>query len=425
MNSPVYRPWVIVGVSAVLIGFLGGLLVRNSSVKPVSAKPKALVVFCAAGIRTPVEKIAWQYEQEHGVPIQLNFGGSLTLLASISVAKCGDLYLPGDEDYLALAREKGLVAETLPVAGMSAVLAVRKGNPRGLRSLEDLLREKVAVAQANPEATAIGKLTREALERSGHWSALKQRTIVFKPTVNDVANDLHLGTVDAGIVWDITARQYPELETVPDPLLNDVQAKVGVGILRSSDQPTAALRFARYLGARDKGQMEFARQGYTLVDGDLWTATPEFVLYSGAMNRVAIEETIQRFEQREGVRITRVYNGCGILVAQMKAGGRPDAYLTCDKSFVPPVADLFPEPPVEISDAEIVILVRQGNPQAVQTLADLAKPGLRLGVAHPEQSTLGALTRRLLERNGILDRVMTNVATQTPTATAPALLFNP
>jgi hypothetical protein len=54
------------------------------------------------------------------------------------------------------------------------------------------------------------------------------------------------------------------------------------------------------------------------------------------------------FEQREGVRVTRVYNGCGILVTQMHSGTRPDAYFSCDVSFMDQVRDLF-EPPVTIT----------------------------------------------------------------------------
>ena len=37
------------------------------------------------------------------------------------------------------------------------------------------------------------------------------------------------------------------------------------------------------------------------------------------MLRPAIEETIKDFEQREGAQVTTIYNGCGILVAQIKA----------------------------------------------------------------------------------------------------------
>lgn len=416
MLSTLYRPWMALGISAVIAGLLIWLLAHQPAHERSVAHPNPLVVYCAAGIRMPVEAVARQFEQECGVPIQLHYGGSQTLLANLSVAQRGDLYLPGDTSYITLAQKKGLVAETISLARMSLVLAVRKGNPKGIRSLEDLQRQNVTLAQADPEATAVGKLAREALGKNGLWEAVKKRTIVFKPTVNEVANDLKLGAVDAGLVWDITVRQYPELEGVPVPLFKPAKAHLGIGVLRCSDQPRSALRFARFLAARDRGQPEFARQGYELEEGDPWTLTPEMVLYSGAMNRVAVEDTIRQFEQREGVRVTRIYNGCGILVAQMKAGGRPDAYLTCDKSFVLPVADLFPDPPVELSDSAMVILVAKGNPKGIQSLADLAKPGLRVGVANPEQSTLGALTRRLLEQGKILEAVMANVVTQTPTA---------
>jgi ABC-type molybdate transport system substrate-binding protein len=114
--------------------------------------------------------------------------------------------------------------------------------------------------------------------------------------------------------------------------------------------------------------------------------------------------------------VTRVYNGCGILVAQMKAGARPDAYLTCDKSFVTPVADLFPENAMELSDSAIVLLVAKGNPKHLASLRDLTQQGLRIGVANEAQSTLGALTKRLLQQEAVLDPVMANVVTQVPTA---------
>lgn len=398
-------------LSAVLAGLL--LLSPGSSNAPASGP---LVVHCAAAIKGPAEAAAREYEREFGIPVQFNFGGSQTLLAGIEVSQHGDLFIPADESYIVQARRKGIVAESIPLAQMSAVIAVRKGNPKRILSLQDLLHPDVRLAQASPGAAAIGTLVREALLKTGTWDALQQRTVVFKPTVNEVANDIKLGTVDAGIIWDALLAQYPELNAVPIRDLVSVQAQVAVGVLQRCPQPAAALHFARFLSARDRGLQQFKRLGYRVVEGDEWQAKPELVFYSGAMNRGAIEETIQHFEHREGVHVTRVYNGCGILVAQMKAGGRPDAYLTCDRSFLPPVADLFPGEPVEMSDSRIVLLAPKGNPKSLRVLKDLARPGLRLGVANPEQSTLGALTHRLLEQEGILAAVMTNVVTQTPTA---------
>src|SRR5256885_12146036 len=91
-----------------------------------------------------------------------------------------------------------------------------------------------------------------------------------------------------------------------------------------------------------------------------------------SMLRPAIEETIADFERREGVSVTRVYNGCGILVAAMKAGERPDAYFACDKSFMDQVNDLFLDAR-DVSQNQLVILVHKGNPRGVHSLKDLAQ----------------------------------------------------
>jgi molybdate transport system substrate-binding protein len=137
-------------------------------------------------------------------------------------------------------------------------------------------------------------------------------------------------------------------------------------------------------------------------------------LLAGAMLRPAIEETIAAFEQREGVRVTRVYNGCGILVAQMRAGEHPDAYFACDQSFMGQVHDLFLDP-APVSTNRLVILVPKGNPHGIRSLADLARPGLKVGVGHEKQCALGVITQKTLSETGTLGRVMKNVKVQSPT----------
>lgn len=406
------KAWLLGSLLAVVA--LVGLLVLDRPGRPANGVPaEPLVVFCAAGLKPPVESVATAYGREFGIPVQLQYGGSGTLLANIRVAEHGDLFLAADDSYLQIARSNGLLAESVPIARLTPVVAVARGNPRGVRGLADLSR--VGVALANPEAAAIGKTTREALRRIGLWNDIEARVKVFKPTVNDVANDIKLGTVDAGIVWDATVRQYPELEAVEIPEFSANIQTVSIGVLRSSRQPTAALRFARYLGAPERGLKEFGNRGYTTVEGDAWTEVPEVVLFSGGVNRVALEPTLKRFEEREGALVTRVYNGCGILVSQMKSGQHPDAYFACDISFMRQVTHLF-SPALNVSRTAVVLLVPAGNPRKLHSLGDLTQPGLRVGVANAEQSALGALTARLLSSQGLLERVMTNVRVQTPTA---------
>jgi molybdenum ABC transporter molybdate-binding protein len=379
------------------------------------AETKPLVVYVAAGIRQPIEAAAREYEKEYHTTIQFQYAGSGELLAQLEVARRGDLYIPADDSYLKAAQSKNLVDEILPLARMHAVIAVKKGNPKRIASIDDLLKADVKPAIGNPEVAASGKLVRKTLKKSGQWDAFdansKSRQMATEP---QVANAVKIGSADAGIVWDTTVALYPDLERIEDPTLSAASAKIAIGVLRFGEQPTAALRFARYLAARDRGLIQFKNAGYEVVDGDAWALNPQLHVLAGAMLRPAIDQTIAAFEHREECQVTRVYNGCGILVAQMKAGERPDAYFSCDTSFMSQVQDLFLDQ-TDVSQNQLVIIVPRGNPHSVHSLADMGKPGLRVGVGHEKQCAMGALTQTTLDRTGMRAAVMANVKVQVPT----------
>jgi len=376
---------------------------------------ESLFFYCAAGLKPAVSDIAKEYSQKYNVDIQLQYGGSGTLLSNIRVAKRGDIYLAADQSYIEKARQYNLIDEVQPVAYLQPVIAVRKGNPKNIHKLDDLLRPDVRVVIANPDAASIGRLTRQMLLEVGYWDRIREKITVLKPTVNDVANDVKIGSVDAGIIWDAVANQYPEIEIVRVPEFEKHIKQVTVSVLKSSEHPTTALRFIRYLSARNKGLLTFKKYGYTPIDGDLWEENPRLLFFSGGVNRVAVEKAIQDFEKREGVQVIRVYNGCGILVSQIKSGQKPDAYLTCDVSFMDEVQDRFTEIQ-NVSRTQIVILVDKQNSKNIHSLQDLTREGLKIGVCNPQQSALGALTVRLLKKQHLYEAIMKNVKSQTPTA---------
>ena len=189
-----------------------------------------------------------------------------------------------------------------------------------------------------------------------------------------------------------------------------------IGVATSCKYPTAALRFCRYVTAREKGNLIFREEGYEVMDGDSWAEEPEILFFSGAMLRPALEESIKKFEDREGVSIRPVYNGCGVLVSQMKAGEKPDAYFSCDESFMEIVEDQFGKSTV-VSANEMVIIAEKGNPKSIAALGDLIKPGIRVGLAHPKKSALGALSKNLLEKKKLYQKIIDagNLKMESPT----------
>ena len=376
---------------------------------------KSILLYCAAGIKPALEKVAKSYYEEYGIRVDLQFGGSGTLLANIRIAQQGDLYVAADKSYVDEAIHYGLIDETQPLAKIKPVIAVQKGNPKGIKSVEDLKVASIKVAIANPEAASIGRLTKNILTKSNHWEAIKENATVFMPTVVEVANNIKLEAVDAGIVWDTTANQYDDLEIVTIPEFDSHIKNITIGVLKFSKQPTEALKFLRYLAAKDKGLLVFHRLGYEAIEGDQWSETPELLFYSGGVNRVAVDNTVRKFEEREGVDVIRVYTGCGILVSQMKAGQEPDAYFSCDVSFMTQVEDRFSDI-TDISKTDIIIAVPKGNPLQIKILKDLSTADLKLGVCNHELSALGFLTKKLLESQNLWESVYSNVRVQTPTA---------
>ena len=103
------------------------------------------------------------------------------------------------------------------------------------------------------------------------------------------------------VIWDALAMQYEDIDFVHVPEFDAEKKDITVGVLKSSSQATAALKFCRYLTSRDRGMPVFEGAGYeVLADADVWEERPEILLFSGSMLRPALEDTVRSFEEREG-----------------------------------------------------------------------------------------------------------------------------
>ena len=396
------------------------LLTLTGCSKPRAAREQSpLTIFCAASLRKPLESVAAAFRSEHGVEVQFQFGGSGTLLSQIRISGSGDLFVSADDASVEIARQSRHIQEVIPFATQTPVIGVRVGNPKSVRTFEDLFQKNLRVALGNPEATSIGKTVRTAA--ASRWETLAAHVTVMKPTVTEIAADLSLGAVDAAVLWDSLVPQFQGIESVRVPELDAHPERASAAVLTASKQPGQALKFARFLAAPEKGGALLVAAGYAPVPGDRWSPKPTLTLYSGGVNRPAIESLLQRFATREDIDISTVFDECGVLCATKKTMGStatpeyPDACFACDLRFIPPVAEQFPEA-VLLTETEIGIAVWQGNPKNIRTLADLAQPGLRVGLCNAEQSTLGAMTRGMLQSTGLLESVRKNVVLEVPTA---------
>lgn len=402
-------------ISPAMLMIAGSLLVAGVLIYVLSqgdekgpgSETNRLVMYCAAGMIKPVREVVKEYEKAYGVRVDLEPAGSNLLLSKIKVNQTktakGHLYLAADWFYVEEARKAGLAKEAIPIGEIQPVLVVKKGNPKGIKGLDDLLREDLKVGLANPEMASVGKKTQKILEKTGHWEGIEKAVsekgrVSMLGTVNDVASAVNLGSVDVGIVWDSLVHQF-DVEVVGDKRLDAYKSNIVVSVLEPNKYATEALRFARYLTAKDKGLAVFKEHGFKVMeDGDAWVERPKISLMAGSMLKPGIDEVIKRFSKREGVEIDTVYNGCGILVSQMKSGKIPEAYFSCDVSFMTDVAHMFGASK-DVSENKIVLIApkKKSGDDRVKSIEALKRKvesgkGLKVALAHPDKSALGKLT---------------------------------
>lgn len=228
-----------------------------------SATP-TLRLYCGAGIRPPVADLVQEFQAEHKAKIECDYAGSNILLSRIKLTRRGDLYMPGDVQYVRQAEQEGLVASWKNACYFVPVILVRKGNPRNVRSVADLARPGLRVGLGDPKACAIGRVTDRLLAKCGLEPEAVEPNIVFRSlTVNELGVQIKAGKIDAAIVWDAIARAYPdEGHIVPIPPHENVISTVPVAVLRSSDHPGLARAFQDF-AASERGARIFARHGYT------------------------------------------------------------------------------------------------------------------------------------------------------------------
>lgn len=197
---------------------LSALNMRFSS--PAFAEEK-IMVFAGAASKPPTEEICKLFEQKTGVKVDVVFGGSGYILSQMALAKQGDVYFPGSSDFMEIAKKKGFVypeTEKIAVYLVSAI-NVQKGNPHGIKTLQDLARPGLRVAIANPEGVCVGAYAVEIIEKNftpEQKEAFRKNLANYTESCEKTATAISMKAVDAVVGWRVFQYWDPErIETIP------------------------------------------------------------------------------------------------------------------------------------------------------------------------------------------------------------------
>lgn len=139
------------------------------------------------------------------------------------------------------------------------------------------------------------------------------------------------------------------------------------------------------------------------------------LVFAGAGFRLPIERAARAFTEREGVVVELTFAGSGCLLAQAEIASRGDVIIPGEIHYLRKAQErgLVGEV-VSLAYLRPVIAVPSTNPAAIRDLADLGRPGVRVGLGDPESVAVGLAAERWLagvlteaERASVLANVRT------------------
>jgi molybdate transport system substrate-binding protein len=126
-----------------------------------------------------------------------------------------------------------------------------------------------------------------------------------------------------------------------------------------------------------------------------------------------MDEIATVFQRKTGARVDLAYSGAQMLLGQLVASRSGDLYMPGEAFWVDQAAKKgFVEHTRTVAYFVPVLMVPKGNPGHIKELKDMARPGVRVAIGHPEALAVGPVTKRILQRAGIWEAVQPNVVMQ-------------
>jgi molybdate transport system substrate-binding protein len=251
----------------------------------------SLLVYAGAASKPPTEEAAKLYEKKTGVKVELVFGGSGYMLSQMKLARQGDIYFPGSSDYMEKAKREGVVYSDSEKAIVYLVPSINvvKGNPHGIRTLNDLTKPGLRVAIANPEGVCLGVYAVEIIENTfaaAQKAAFRSNLVNYTESCEKTATAISLKMVDAVIGWSVLEHWDPlRIQTIKLPVSQVPRiGYIPIAISRFTRNRDAAQRFIDFM-AGPEGRKIFARHKY-------FTSAKEAMDWLGATKPVGGEYVV-------------------------------------------------------------------------------------------------------------------------------------
>ncbi len=244
-----------------LTGIFGAVTMVGCSKKETGNEQKELVILCGSSFPKPMEQLYSEFTAQTGIKTVITIAGSEDFLPLVKAGQKGDILVTHDP-YLDYVADANALADYVHVGFVAPVLAVQKGNPKGLTSIRDLTRPGLKVALTDPKYSTCGEMVFALLDKKGIKEAV-MKNVENRLTKghSNLGNFLKTQAVDAVIMWNGVAHTFRDsLEVVRTPYEYDEEIRVHIIGLSYSKEPESLKQFIEF--TRTRGPDIFAEYGY-------------------------------------------------------------------------------------------------------------------------------------------------------------------
>jgi molybdate transport system substrate-binding protein len=221
-----------------------------------AAGPGELTVFAAASLTAAFTELGERYTAANGgAEVTFNFAGSQALATQIRQGAPADVFASADLPNM--AKVEDLVGTPRSFASNRLQIVVEQGNPKDIKSLDNLGSPDLKVVLAAPDVPA-GKYAAEALAKAD----VTVEPVSQEDNVKAVVTKVSLGEADAGIVYvtDVTAGG-DKVEGVDIAQELNVTATYPIATVKASKAQDEAQAFMD-LALSAEGQQVLSRYGF-------------------------------------------------------------------------------------------------------------------------------------------------------------------
>jgi ABC-type molybdate transport system substrate-binding protein len=169
------------------------------------AETPEISLYCGGLNWLATEPIVKAFQKREGCQVLTRYGGCGQLVGEMQ-ARVGshdqlpcDAYFACDVTYMEKVQQ--WFDSPRDVSKVEMVIAVQKGNPKGVKQLSDLARDGMQVGLCNPQLSALGDLAKQLLERHALYEAVRPNLQDEPATAASLVEQVSLQRLDAAIVY--------------------------------------------------------------------------------------------------------------------------------------------------------------------------------------------------------------------------------